>query len=53
VTGRTQRGLLQAVAWEHSQTWRRPLRRLRLAASLGAHRLRRLLWPSATLPRVV
>lgn len=44
---------LQAMFWEHSQIWRRPLRRLRLAASLGAHRLRRLVQGAATPARVV
>ncbi len=53
MTGRPLRARLQSLLWEHSQAWRRPLRRLRLAASLAAHRLRRLLRPSATLPRVV
>ena len=47
------RARVQAALWGHSQAWRRPLRRLRLAASLAAHRLRRLLRPATTLPRVV
>jgi hypothetical protein len=53
VSARPVRARLQSLLWEHSQAWRGPLRRLRLAASLAAHRLRRLLRPSATLPRVV
>jgi len=53
VSGRPLHARLQSVLWEHSQAWRRPLRRLRLAGSVAAHRLRRLVTPSATPPRVV
>ena len=53
MTGRPVRTRMQALLWAHSQAWRRPLRRLRLAASLAAHWLRRVLRPSATPPRVV
>jgi glycosyltransferase involved in cell wall biosynthesis len=44
---------VEVFLWEHSESWRRPLRRLRLAVSLAAHRLRRML-PGAAVPlRVV
>ncbi len=33
---------LEALFWDRSRSWRRPLRRLRQAASLAAHRIRRL-----------
>ena len=43
----------QSLLWARSRAWRGPARQLRLTASLAGHRLRRLLRPSATLPRVV
>ena len=43
---------LQRIFWDLRPHWRRPARRLRLALSLGLHRLRRLRNP-AQLPRVL
>ncbi len=43
---------LRAAFWEHSQSWRRPLRRVRASASVTAHRFRAL-GGKRPAPRVV